>query len=182
MNSGCRSRPALSNSAGCVRCQRRKPVQPAVRCGRRCRKRRSGVGPQASDARPSDVSCVSGTNWTSEPGSEVRRLKSDRNFCQLMFMRVADDLADAGQSGDFFRRALRVAAGDHDLGFGVLAMNAADGGAGVLIGGGGHGAGVKNNKSRFAQVRPARSRPRSRNWRSMAAPSAWVARQPKFST
>src|SRR5271166_3029992 len=28
----------------------------------------------------------------------------------------------------------------------------------------------------------ARERPRSSNWRSRAAPSAWVARQPKFST
>ena len=64
-------------------------------------------------------------------------------------MRVADDLAHAGQSRDFFRRALGVAAGDYDPGFGVLAMNAADGGTCVLVGRGGHGAGIKNYKSRL---------------------------------
>ena len=81
-------------------------------------------------------------------GSEVRRLKSDpSDFCQLMFVRVADDLAHAGQSRDFFRRALRVTAGDHDPGFGVLAVNAADGGACVLVGRGGHGAGVEDYES-----------------------------------
>ena len=98
-----------------------------------------------------------------------------------MFVRVADDLGHAGEGGDFFRGALRVAAGDDDLGFGIFAMNAADGGAGVLVGRGGDSAGVETTSPACAGS-SARSRPRSRNWRSMAAPSAWVARQPKFAT
>ena len=53
--------------------------------------------------------------------------------------------AHAGQGGNFFRRALRVAAGDHDLGVGILAMNAADCGASVLIGGGRYGAGIEHH-------------------------------------
>src|SRR5690349_20640766 len=75
----------------------------------------------------------------------VRGLKSDQ-LPQLVFMRVADDLAHAGENCDFFRRSLCVAAGDHDPGFGVLAMDAPDGGTCVLVGRGGHGAGVKNYK------------------------------------
>lgn len=66
-----------------------------------------------------------------------------------MLVRIADDLAHAGQDCNFFRRSLRVAASDHDLSRGVLAMNAANGGAGVLVGCGGYGAGVKNYKLRF---------------------------------
>lgn len=58
-------------------------------------------------------------------------------------------MGHAGQSGDFFRGALRVAAGDHDPCVGIFAMNAADGGAGVLISGSGYGAGVENNESGF---------------------------------
>ena len=81
------------------------------------------IGLRASDVGPwtSDVRRASGTNvdW-SRLRSEVRGLKSDREFRQLMFMRVADHLAHAGQSGDFFRRALRVAAGDHDRASGFL--------------------------------------------------------------
>ena len=64
-----------------------------------------------------------------------------------MLVRIADYLGDAGKRGDFFRGALRVAAGDHDLRIGILAMDAADGGAGILIGGGGDGAGIEHDSS-----------------------------------
>jgi hypothetical protein len=66
-----------------------------------------------------------------------------------MFVRVPNHLADAGQGSDFFWRALRVTSGDYDLGFWVLAMDAANCGASVLIGGGRYGAGVKDNESSF---------------------------------
>ena len=59
-----------------------------------------------------------------------------------MFVRVADYQADAGESCDFFRGALGVAAGDYDLCVGILATYAADGGASVLIGACGDRAGV----------------------------------------
>ena len=60
-------------------------------------------------------------------------------------MRVADDQADAGEFCDLFGGALRVASGDDDAGVGVLALHAADGGAGVLIGRSGDGAGVEDD-------------------------------------
>ena len=88
-----------------------------------------------------------------------------------MFMRVPDDLRDARQGGQLFGRALGIAAGDHDLCAGIFAVDSADGGAGVLIGGGGDRAGVQDDDFCVAQ-QPARSTPRSSNWRSMAAPSA----------
>jgi hypothetical protein len=46
-----------------------------------------------------------------------------------------------------FPIALRVAAGDHDLRLRIFAMNAADGGAGVLVSGGRYGAGVENDEA-----------------------------------
>jgi len=63
-------------------------------------------------------------------------------------MRVADDLGYAGKRGDFLGRALRVAAGDDDLTIGVFAMHTADGGARILIGGGGYGAGIEDDDFR----------------------------------
>ena len=99
-----------------------------------------------------------------------------------MLVRIADHLGHAGKGGDFLRSALRIAAGDHDLRVGILPMNAADGGACVLIGRGRYRAGVEDDESSLSRTPSARSRPRSRSWRSMAAPSAWVARQPKFAT
>jgi hypothetical protein len=57
-----------------------------------------------------------------------------------MLVRVADHLRNARQGSDFFRSALGVAAGDHDLAAGILAVDAADGGARVLISGRSHAA------------------------------------------
>jgi hypothetical protein len=63
----------------------------------------------------------------------------------LVFVRVADYGTYTREGGDFFRGALRVTAGDHDGGIRICSMNAADGGAGMLVGGGGYGAGVQHN-------------------------------------
>src|SRR5439155_25316792 len=84
--------------------------------------------------------------------NNIRRPSNPRrrqNLCQLMFVRVADDLAHARHSGDFIRSALSITSGDHDLTLGVLTMNTADGGARVLIGSGGHGASVEHNNLRL---------------------------------
>src|ERR1700752_2060173 len=61
-------------------------------------------------------------------------------------MRIADDLGDAGDGGVFLGGALGVASGDDDLGVGILAVDAADGGAGIVIGGGGDGAGIEHDE------------------------------------
>ena len=63
-------------------------------------------------------------------------------------MRIADNQFDAGDGGDFLRGALRVTSGNQDLRIGILAMNAADGGARVLVGRRRHRAGVENNHLR----------------------------------
>ena len=64
-------------------------------------------------------------------------------------VRVAHHPLHAGQRGNLFRRALRVAAGDQNAGGGVLAMDAPHGMAHVLIGRGGNRAGIQDNKVRF---------------------------------
>jgi len=66
-------------------------------------------------------------------------------------MRIADDKLDSGNGGNFVRRSLRVTSGDQNLRFGIFAMDATDGSAGVLIGGCGHGAGVENNDLRVVR-------------------------------
>ena len=63
-----------------------------------------------------------------------------------ILVRIADDQSHAGQSGDFLRRALRVAAGDDDARLGLRAMDAADGLAKLVVGGRGDGAGVQDDE------------------------------------
>ena len=46
-------------------------------------------------------------------------------------------------NAESLRGALRVAAGDQDTGIGILAMNAANGSAGVLVGGSRDGTGIE---------------------------------------
>ena len=70
---------------------------------------------------------------------------------QQMLVRIADDLGDAADGGDFFGGALGVASGDDDLGVGILAVDAADGGTGIVIGGGGDGAGIEYNEFGFTR-------------------------------
>jgi hypothetical protein len=70
----------------------------------------------------------------------------------LGFVGVADDPGDAGELGEFFGGALGVAAGDDDLGGGILGVDFADGVAGLGIGGGGDGAGVHNYDAGCARI------------------------------
>ena len=98
-------------------------------------------------------------------------------LCELPMTRLTPGNAEISSG-----RALRVAARHQDLGLGILAMNAANGGAGVLIGGSGDRAGVEYDDFGLVRGMPARCSPRSSSCRSIAAPSAWVARHPKFST
>ena len=60
-----------------------------------------------------------------------------------MLVRIANDRCHAGKGSDFFGCALRIAAGDHDLGCGIFAMHTSHRGAGVLVSGGGYSAGVE---------------------------------------
>jgi hypothetical protein len=59
-------------------------------------------------------------------------------------MRVADDQVHSWQGGDLFRSALRIASGDDDSGFRVLAADSANRGARVLVGARSHRAGVED--------------------------------------
>jgi hypothetical protein len=70
----------------------------------------------------------------------------EHNFGELMFVRVTDYGGYAGQGGDFLGSALGIASGDNNSCQRVLALDAADGGAGVPIGGIGDGAGVQNDE------------------------------------
>ena len=72
-----------------------------------------------------------------------------------MFVGISDYCVYSGEGGDLFRGALRITAGDYDLGFRIFSMNAADGGAGILVSGGGYGACVEDDNS---SCRPARLR------------------------
>ena len=60
-------------------------------------------------------------------------------------MAVADDGVDSGQSGDFLRRALGVAAGDQDACGWIFPMDSAQKGAGSAVRLRGHAAGVGND-------------------------------------
>ena len=68
-----------------------------------------------------------------------------------MLVRVADYLRDAEQAGQFFGRALGVAAGDHNFCMGIFAVHPADSGAGVLIGRGGDRASVQDYDPGFGE-------------------------------
>src|ERR1700691_2378814 len=65
---------------------------------------------------------------------------------EFVFVRVANDGADAGECGDFFRSTLGVASGDDDFCRWILAADAADGSSGILIGGSGDGASVEQDE------------------------------------
>jgi len=62
----------------------------------------------------------------------------------LWFVGVANDVGDAGEGGEFFRGALRVAASDDDFGGGILGVDFADSVASLGVGGGSDGTGVKD--------------------------------------
>lgn len=62
-----------------------------------------------------------------------------------MLVRVAHYDTYAGQGGNFLGGALRIAAGDHDAGIGILAAHSTDGGARVLICGARHSACIQHD-------------------------------------
>ncbi len=72
-----------------------------------------------------------------------RGFSTEHKFSELIFVGVADHGGDTGQGGNFFGSALGVASGDDDFCQRVLALHAADGGAGVLVGGIGYGTGIQ---------------------------------------
>src|SRR5579862_2873021 len=74
-----------------------------------------------------------------------RRRYHSHKFRELVLVGVADHLRDAGKSREFLGGALGVATGNHDAGLWILAMDAADGGARILIGGCRHGAGIQDD-------------------------------------
>ena len=63
-----------------------------------------------------------------------------------MFVRVADHSRYAGQRSNFFRSALRITSGDDDFCRRILPLHSPNGGARILIGGTGHGAGIQNDE------------------------------------
>jgi hypothetical protein len=71
------------------------------------------------------------------------------DFGEAVFVGVADYGSDAGEGGDFFGGALGVASGDENFGVGIVTLEAADGGARVLVGGVSDGAGVEDDEVSF---------------------------------
>jgi hypothetical protein len=67
---------------------------------------------------------------------------TERDLCEIVFVGIAYDNGNTGQSGNFAGGALGVAAGNYYFAGGIFATDAAEGGAGVLFGGSGDGAGV----------------------------------------
>ena len=62
-----------------------------------------------------------------------------------MLVGITDNPRDAGQGGNLVGCALGVTAGYHDLAMGILASNATDAGARVMVGRGGDGAGIEHD-------------------------------------
>ena len=60
-------------------------------------------------------------------------------------MGIAHDEGNAGEMGDLFRGALRVTTGNDDARGRIRRVNLADGIAGLRVGGGRDGTGVKND-------------------------------------
>jgi hypothetical protein len=63
----------------------------------------------------------------------VARTGTNNDFRELMFVRIANHTAYPRKRGDFFRRALRVATRHHDVAVRIVATDAADGRAGILV-------------------------------------------------
>ena len=63
----------------------------------------------------------------------------------MRFVGVADDIGNAGESGNFFGRALSIAARDKNASGGIGSVDFADGVASLSVSGGGDGAGVQND-------------------------------------
>ena len=77
-----------------------------------------------------------------EGGNRRERLDQRGN---LRSVGIADHEGDAGEGGNFFRRALGVTAGNDDARGGIGGMDFADGVAGLGIGRSSDGAGVEHD-------------------------------------
>ena len=66
------------------------------------------------------------------------------NLRHAMFMRISHHPCHAGKSGNLLRRTLGITARHHDFCRWIFAMDAADGGAGVLVCGGGNGTRIQD--------------------------------------
>lgn len=75
--------------------------------------------------------------------------RSDYDFRQLVFVRIADHVTNPGKRCNFVGRPLRVASRDDDLAARILAMNAADGCPRILISRSGDSARVQYNDFRL---------------------------------
>lgn len=79
-------------------------------------------------------------------GRPVASRKFSRDYlANAVFVRIADDPCDSVQFSDFRRSALCVASRHQNPCLGLLAPNAANCGASIMIGGGCHRAGVENH-------------------------------------
>jgi hypothetical protein len=70
------------------------------------------------------------------------------NFGKLVLVRIADHAGHAGQGRDFLGGTLSVASGNDNLGVGILALDTADGGAGILVGRRCYCTGIENDHVR----------------------------------
>jgi len=77
---------------------------------------------------------------------------AERDLCEIVFVGITNNDGNAGQGGNFAGGALGVAAGNYYFAGGIFAADAAEGGAGVLFGGSGDGAGVQNNDFRGSRA------------------------------
>jgi hypothetical protein len=73
-------------------------------------------------------------------------LRSQCQFCQTVFVRVPKYGRHPRQSRNFVGRTLRVTASHDDLTLRIFAVDATDGGARVLVCGGGDRAGIQYDK------------------------------------
>src|SRR6202045_2183546 len=78
-----------------------------------------------------------------------RELLSCSDFAYAMLMRISHHPGHARKRGNFLRGPLGITARHHDLCHGVFAMDTANRGASVLIGGGGDGAGIQDDHVGF---------------------------------
>ena len=103
---------------------------------------------------------VGGEDWRGMVGARILTLRVNRDgrdgvkqIRDLRLVGVADHEGNAGEGRDFFRGALRVAAGDNDARGGVRGVDFSDRVAGLGIGSGGDRTGVDHNHVRGMRFR-----------------------------
>jgi len=136
------------------------------------------AGPCSSESL-SSPSALAGTNPFADSFAGTLTIESiNQGISGLCELPTTHDTP--GKRRQLFWSSLRIAAGGNHARYRVARMQLADRVSGLGIGGGGHSAGVYNHYVRAGRAL-AGTKPRSRSWRSIAAASAWVARQPNCS-